>query len=218
MLGAFFSALAPPGRAAAETIAGSEVAAQSTKNQEVTITAAKETAAATQSPKKRKKSSTLPVAEPVAEPMRLESLDVRASKAIYAGGEPVFLNVSLVNKSAKPVSFLMLGPNIEFKLKREGKIVGLTRKGQQDSKGDKVSFRSAAVGGRTGYTVVLNRLFDLSRPGNYVVSCTKYLKNDNRESGAGLVAGSSGEMVGPRIVSPDVKFSVADSDIETQNR
>lgn len=153
---------------------------------------------------RRKKAVPAPVAT------RLETLDVRASKEKYAGGEAVWLDVSLLNKAAKPAEFLMLGPKLEFKIKREGKIVGLTRKGQEDSQGDKVGYRSVAVGGKFGYRVLLSRVFDLSRAGNYVVSCSKYLKNENRDSGA--------ELVGPRIVAPDVKFAVSDADIETENR
>lgn len=69
--------------------------------------------------------------------LRLESLEVRASKEKYLGGEPVVLTVSLINKSAKTASFLMLGPRLEFAMKREGKIAGLTYKGKDESKGDK---------------------------------------------------------------------------------
>ncbi len=140
-------------------------------------------------------------------PPRLESLDVRASQITYRGGEPVFLRVSLLNKSATKADFLMLGPNVEFKIKREGKIVGLTRKGKEDSQGDKVSYRSVAIGEKFDYAVVLSRVFDLSRAGNYVVSCTKFLKNENHDPGA--------DLVGPRIVSQNVKFSVLETDIET---
>lgn len=154
-----------------------------------------------QSARKSKKADAAPA------PTRLESLEVRASKARYEGGEPVLLTVFLLNKAAKPAAFLMLGPKVEFVVKREGKRVVLTYKGKTDSEGDKISYRSVPVGDKFEYPIVLSRLFDLSRAGNYTVSCTKYLKNDNREPGA--------DLVGPRIVSQNVKFSVAEADFET---
>lgn len=136
---------------------------------------------------------------------RLESLDVRASKTDYAGGEPVFLSVTLLNKAVKPAAFLMLGPKLEFVVKRENKLVGLTYKAKDESKGDKVAYRSVPVGEKFEYSVVLSRLFDLSRAGNYTVSCSKYLKNDPREPGT--------DLVGPRIVAQSIKFSVSEADI-----
>lgn len=137
---------------------------------------------------------------------RLETLEIRTSKPRYLGGEPIVVFVSLVNKSTKPTSFLTLSPKLEWKVKRENKIVGLTYQGRDQSKGDKVSYRSVGVGQRFEDQVILNRVFDLSRAGDYVLSCEKYLKNENKEPGA--------DLVGPRLVSKSIKFSVTEADFQ----
>ncbi len=137
---------------------------------------------------------------------RLETLEVRAAKAEYGGGEPIYLDIVLINQSAQPAQFLLLGPKLEFVVKRENKKAVLTYVGKDSSKGDKVSYRSVPVGGRFAYRVLLSRQFDLSRAGNYTVFCTKRLKNDNRDPGA--------ELVGPQVIAQVVKFSVAETDFE----
>lgn len=137
---------------------------------------------------------------------RLEILEVRVSKPFFGGGEPVWLDITLVNRSTKPAAFLMLGPKLEFKIKRDGKQVGLTYKAKDESKGDKISTRSVPVGGRFAYRVTLSRLFDLSRAGTYTLSSTKYLRNENLEPGA--------DLVGPQILGQVVKFTVAETDLE----
>lgn len=137
---------------------------------------------------------------------RLETLEARVSKADFAGGEPVYLDVTLINRSTKPAAFLMLGPKLEFKLKRDGKNVGLTYRAKDESKGDKISYRMVPVGEKFAYRVMLSRVFDLSRAGIYTLACSKYLSNEARDPGA--------DLVGPVIVAQGVKFSVSDADFE----
>lgn len=182
-------------RAANEKTATDEIATPATKN---------EAPAAIQPPRKRRK----PATSPVLETARLESLEVRASKPVYRGGEPVTLQISLLNQAAKPASFLMLGPGFEFIVRRENRKVVLTYQGKEESRGDKVAYRAVPVGGKFEYSVLLSRVFDLSRAGNYVVECTKNLKNDNRDPGA--------DLIGPRVVFRSVKFSVVEPDVATE--
>ncbi len=137
---------------------------------------------------------------------RLESLEARLSKAEFAGGEPVYLDVTILNRAAKPAAFLMLGPKLEFKLKRDGKLVVLTYQGKDQSKGDKISYRVVPAGEKFAYRVMLSRLFDLSRAGIYTLTCTKYLRNEARDPGA--------DLVGPLLSAQTVKFTVSDADLE----
>lgn len=152
-------------------------------------------------PKTRRKKPAAPVIQ------RLESLEARLSKATFAGGEPVYLDITLLNRAAKPAAFLMLGPKLEFKLKRDGKAVVLTYRGKDESQGDKISYRVVPVGEKFAYRVMLSRNFDLSRAGIYTLSCTKYLRNENRDPGA--------DLVGPILSAQTVKFTIAEADFES---
>lgn len=142
----------------------------------------------------------------VTAPTRLESLEARLSKATFAGGEPVYLDITLLNRAAKPAAFLMLGPKLEFKIKRDGKLVVLTYRGKDESKGDKISYRVVPVGEKFAYRMMLSRWFDLSRAGIYTLTCTKYLRNEARDPGA--------DLVGPLLSAQTVKFTVSDADFE----
>lgn len=136
---------------------------------------------------------------------KVDFLQARVGKANFAGGEPVILTITLLNKSAKTASFLMLGPKIEFEIRREGKKVIASYKGKDESKGDKVAYRSVATGEKWEYKVVISRLFDLSRAGNYEIVCKKHVKNENREPG--------NDLVGPLIVSQKLTFAVSEVDV-----
>lgn len=132
-------------------------------------------------PKARRKKPVAPVTA------RLESLEARVSKAEFQGGEPVYLDIMLLNRAAKPAAFLMLGPKLEFKIKRDGKLVVLTYQGKDESQGDKISYRVVPVGEKFAYRVMLSRAFDLSRAGIYTLTCTKYLRQETRDPGVDLV-------------------------------
>lgn len=68
-----------------------------------------------------------------------------------------------------------------------------------------MSYRSVSVGEKFEYQVVISRLFDMTRAGNYTITCFKYLKNENREPGA--------DLVGPKIVFKDIKIAVSEQDM-----